>query len=624
MVATLCGHILWKVMLMKLFSTLSETFVSDMFPEKGDEITVRLVSDCLLERALLRYDSYTGLSRDCEMRCLGWRDNAYFYEAELPIFTADDKLSYYFIVVKGGKTFYYSKSGIKKTVPSFSHRFIIIPSLDAPSWITDATCYQIFPDRFCNGDPSNDVKDGEYEFDGALVQAKAFDSIPEEFNKARCLDFYNGDLKGIEDKLDYLKKLGVSLIYLNPIFSSMTVHRYDSTDFFNIDKKLGGNEALISLIRKAHEMDIRIMMDISINHVGTASAWYEKAQKGDEECSSYFTREKDGSIKYWNDVSTLADLDYSSEALRDIIYRSSESAMQKFLKPPFSIDAWRLDVAPEVARTEDKSLCLEVWREARKALKAVKRDLYIVGEGWDDSRIYLDGDAWDSTMNYFGSSRPLRNLVGEEDRFLNPGWGFPPKERERIGAHDFVDAVNSYLEGNNDQMVYFMMNLIDSHDTPRLYNHEIATDDRLLSLSLILYMLPGFPSLYYGDEIKLDGRISSMEGARYPMCWDEKRWNRKYLERYASLGEIRKKQGFGKSAFLMEALDDETISIRRFLPSETLVAVINLSTEEKSLDLDPFMLKGECGSLLLGDGNVRYLNISVKSGSSALFSFTSY
>ena len=624
MVATLCGHILWKVMLMKLFSTLSETFVSDMFPEKGDEITVRLASDCLLERALLRYDSYTGLSRDCEMRCLGWRDNAYFYEAELPIFTADDKLSYYFIVVNDGKTFYYSKAGCKKTVPPFFHRFIIIPSLDAPSWITDATCYQIFPDRFCNGDPSNDVKDGEYEFDGAMVQAKAFDSIPEEFDKARCLDFYNGDLKGIEDKLDYLKKLGVSLIYLNPIFSSMTVHRYDSTDFFNIDKKLGGNEALISLIRKAHEMDIRIMMDISINHVGTASAWYEKAQKGDEECSSYFTREKDGSIKYWNGVRTLADLDYSSEALRDIIYRSSESAMQKFLKPPFSIDAWRLDVAPEVARTEDKSLCLEVWREARKALKAVKRDLYIVGEGWDDSRIYLDGDAWDSTMNYFGSSRPLRNLVGEEDRFLNPGWGFPPKERERIGAHDFVDAVNSYLEGNNDQMVYFMMNLIDSHDTPRLHNHEIATDDRLLSLSLILYMLPGFPSLYSGDEIKLDGRISSMEGARYPMCWDEKRWNRRYLEWYASLGEIRKKQGFGKSAFLMEALDDETISIRRFLPSETLVAVINLSTEEKSLDLDPFMIKGECGSLLLGDGNVRDLNISVKSGSSALFSFTSY
>lgn len=624
MVATLCGHILWKVMLMKLFSTLSETFVSDMFPGKGDEITVRLSSDCLLERALLRYDSYTGLSRDCEMRCLGWRDNAYFYEAELPIFTADDKLSYYFIAVKDGKTFYYSKAGIKKTVPPFSLRFIIIPSLDAPSWITDATCYQIFPDRFCNGDPSNDVKDGEYEFDGAMVQAKAFDSIPEEFDKARCLDFYNGDLKGIEDKLDYLKKLGVSLIYLNPIFSSMTVHRYDSTDFFTIDKKLGGNEALISLIRKAHEMGIRIMMDISINHVGTASAWYEKALNGDEECSSYFTRDKDGRIKFWNDVTTLADLDYSSESLRDIIYRSPDSAMQKFLKPPFSIDAWRLDVAPEVARTEDKSLCLEVWREARKALKAVKRDLYIVGEGWDDSRIYLDGDAWDSTMNYFGSSRPLRNLVGEEDRFLNPGWGFPPKERARIGAHDFVDAVNSYLEGNNDQMVYFMMNLIDSHDTPRLHNHEIASDDRLLSLSLILYMLPGFPSLYYGDEIKLDGRISSMEGARYPMCWDEKRWNRRYLEWYASLGEIRKKQGFGKSALLMEALDDETISIRRFLPSETLVAVINLSTEEKSLDLDPFMLKGECGRLLLGDGDVRDLNISVKSGSSALFSFTSY
>ena len=607
---------------MHIFSTVSETFISNMFPEKGDEISVRLASDTLLDEAVLRFDDYEGLESDDEMSYLGFHDNAYWYEGRLSVFNSDEKLTYFFIVKKDGEVSYYSKKGLRPFPPVYSSRFTILPSLDAPSWISDASCYQIFPDRFFNGDKSNDVKDGEYGFDGATVQAKSFDEEPEEFEKSRCLDFYNGDLKGVEEKLGYLKKLGISLIYLNPIFQSRTVHRYDSVDFFNVDEKLGGNDALISLVRKAHEKGIRIMLDISINHMGSDSKWYKRALDGDEECLSYFTHNEDGSIKYWNDVSTLADLDYHSEALRNLIYKGKDSAMRKFLRAPFDIDAWRLDVAPELARTKSSSLCLEVWREVRRCLKEEKRDLYLVGEGWDDSLKYLEGDAWDSTMNYFGSSRVFRTLIGEEDRFLTQGWGFPPKERKRISARDAVEAINSYLEQNPDQMNYFMMNLIDSHDTPRLHNHEKIMDDgRYLSLVMLLYMLPGFPSVYYGDEIKLKGRIGSVEGARYPMQWDEEKWDRSYLNWYSSLGAIRGKTGFGKSAYLIKALDEDTLAITRYLPDETIIAVANFHERAMHYELDPFMFKGTEGSLLLGSASLDGLEIDIKGGASAVFSF---
>ena len=576
-----------------------------MFPEKGDEISVRLASDTLLDEAVLRFDDYEGLESDDVMSYLGFHDNAYWYEGRLSVFNSDEKLTYFFIVKKDGEVSYYSKKGLRPFPPVYSSRFTILPSLDAPSWISDASCYQIFPDRFFNGDKSNDVKDGEYGFDGATVQAKSFDEEPEEFEKSRCLDFYNGDLKGVEEKLDYLKKMGISLIYLNPIFQSRTVHRYDSVDFFNVDEKLGGNDALISLVRKAHENGIRIMLDISINHMGTDSKWYKRALDGDEECSSYFTHNEDGSIKYWNDVSTLADLDYHSEALRNLIYKGKDSAIRKFLRAPFDIDAWRLDVAPELARTKSSSLCLEVWREVRRCLKEEKRDLYLVGEGWDDSLKYLEGDAWDSTMNYFGSSRVFRTLIGEEDRFLTQGWGFPPKERKRISARDAVEAINSYLEQNPDQMNYFMMNLIDSHDTPRLHNNRAVFRKGIyIGCVIASFMLPGMPSIYYGDENLMDGEMGSVEASRYPMCWDESRWDMDTHEAYKRMGELRKLPFIPYSSLRIESIDNEAFMIARFSRNNAVIAIINRCPRKRNVSVDLFALPSDSAVLWYGNGSL--------------------
>ena len=552
---------------MRVFSTLSETFCSSVFPEEGEVVRIRVAVSKKIERAILRYDDYTGLMSDDEMSYLGFFDNAHFYEGRMPVAKCRERLSYFFILFSEKEVFYYAKNGLRRTPPRFSSRFIIVPSLDAPSWVSDVTCYQIFPDRFCNGDETNDVRTGEYSFDGGTVTAKNFDEEPEEFNISRCLDFYKGDLIGIEELLDYLKELGISMLYINPVFSSMTVHRYDAIDFFNVDKKLGGNEALASLVEKAHEKGIKILLDISINHVGTASLWYREAVEGKGEAAAFFTRNEDGSIKYWNGVETLAG-------------------------------------------------------DVRFSLKAEKRDLYLVGEGWDDSEKYLDTSAWDSTMNYFGSSRIFRMLLGEEDRFLTKGWGFPPKKGNRISAREASIAINDYLNGNLDQNVYFMMNLIDSHDTPRLHLHEAVMDDeRYLSLVMALYMLPGFPSIYYGDEIKISGRINSVEGSRYPMCWDEEKWNQKYLSWHRMLGAVRGKEGFGKSAFYLSSIGEDVLIMFRYLKDETLVAVMNFSPDPITYTLDPFMMKGPNGSLILGSGCSDGYAITVKGGRSALFSF---
>ena len=606
---------------MKAFSEVSKNFLSSLYPKMGECVSIKIAIDEKIDDVTLRYDSYDGLFQDEKMSYLGFKDNAHYYEAKAEIFNSREDLSYYFILYKDGDAFYYSKDGITVFPPRYLSRFIIKPSYEAPSWVSGSTCYQIFPDRFYNGDESNDVKDGEYEFDGAKVQAKSFSDIPEEFEKSRCLDFYNGDLKGVEDKLDYLKELGITMIYLNPIFDSRTVHRYDAVDFFNIDPKLGGNEALISLVNKAHDKGIKIVLDISINHVGTDSIWYKRAiAKKDER--KYFSYNEDGSIKYWQGVETLADLNYNSQELKDIIYRRDDSAMKKFIKPPYNIDGWRLDVAPEVARTRDYSLCLDLWRDIRKHLKAVKNDLYLVGEGWDDSYKYIEGEAWDSTMNYFGSGRILRMMMGEEDRYLNDGWGYNPKTRKRINAEEASIAFNSFLKGCPDQSVFFLMNLIDSHDTPRLHNNEkIMDDERYLAVVMALFMLPGFPSVYYGDEVKLDGRIESVEGCRYPMNWNEETQNKKYYNWHKSLAEVRKKNGLGGSAYELEAKGKDVLVIKRYLENETILAALNLSDDDKTFKIDKFMLKGENGKLLVGNGTLNGLDLFLKGRESALFSF---
>lgn len=590
--------------MLRCFSSLSATFVSNLFPKGGEEVLISIAVYGDVSGVFLRHDCETGLNRTVGMERVSTMGRAVLYQAGMPVFSTDEKIRYYFVVEDGGgDSFYYSKSGLSRIVPSVKHRFEIIPDLDAPSWVGNSTCYQIFPDRFCNGDPSNDVSAGAYVFDGAAVTTPSFSDRPKSFDEARCVDFYNGDLKGIEDKLDHIKKMGFDTIYLNPVNSSRTVHRFDSIDFFHVDDKLGGDEAYLSLLEKAHSKGMRIIQDISINHTGSDHPWFLKAKEdpSSEEAGFYY-RKPDGSFRYWAGVGTLPQLNFNSDKLRNLLYRDDSSAMKKYLKSPYNLDAWRLDVAPELARAGSDQLCRQVWREVRSELKKVRKELYLVGEDWDDSSDYMQGDMWDATMNYYGSGRIIRSWLGEKDRFLLGAWGHAPEKARPFSSDEFICAVYEALCSVPDQSVYFQMNLIDSHDTPRLHNNDdVMDDDIYLGGIAALYFLPGMPNVYYGDEIKLDGAMGSVEGSRYPMQWDEGRWNRKYLEWHEKLGAIRKTPGFGYSAFGMKRIDDGCFLISRYLKSGTYVAVINRQDDPCEFCIDDVFAGFNDVSVVLGD-----------------------
>ena len=608
----------------KAYSSVSKDFISPIFPKRGEECSFSIIFSSVPDAVFLRTDSDNGTGSSMKMELKGTYNGAHRFEAKAPITSSDDIFHYYFAFIYQGKSWYYGRKGIIRHVPSIKDRFSIIPSLDAPSWVEGSVCYQIFPDRFYNGDPSVGARAGEYEFDGGIVTTPSFDSIPKSFPEARCLDFYNGDLKGIEMKIPYLKSLGVDTIYLNPINDSRTVHRYDAVDFFHVDPKLGGDEAFEHLMKAVHDNGIRIIVDISINHTGIEAEWFRKALSDpDSEEREFYIFREDGSVKYWQGVKTLPQLNYLSEELRNRIYRNADSAMQKYLKAPFMQDGWRLDVAPEVGRNGSVQLTKEVWREVRKALKGVKKDLYLVGEDWDDSSEYMEGDMWDATMNYYGVSRPLRSWMGERDRFLTSGWGHDPEHEESWTGAEMADALKNGIFSVPDQSAYFQMNLIDSHDTPRLHNDMQVMDRELYKGAVMcMYLLPGMPSVYYGDEVQIAGRMGSVEGARYPMDWSRRSWDEDMLAFYSKLGKVRKLPFLAYSAFDAEAIDSEAFAIRRIGKDEALVAIINRCPRRRTVSADMFMLPSGCVRTLFASSPATIaggrLSVSLEAGESVL------
>ncbi len=612
--------------MLKAFSAFSSVFVSPLFPEKGGEARLSIAFSEPPDSAILRADSDGGNAVDVPMSESGRFNGAFLYSASVHV-PSSGPFRYYFAFIYKGRSWYFSKRGLTRPVPCQKDRFMLIPSLKAPSWVASSTCYQIFPDRFAKGDPSVGVSNGAYGFDGGVVSVHPFTDKPEPYEKARCLDFYNGDLKGIEDRIGYLEDLGVDTLYLNPINEARTVHRYDAVDFFHVDRHLGGDDALISLIRKLHGRGMRIIVDISINHTGIDCPWLGKALSGKEPERSFYVFE-DGKPRHWQGVRTLCQLDYRSSALRSLIYRDPDSVLQRFVRPPFFQDGWRLDVATEVGRSGSSQLNAEVWREVRFHLKAISPDIYLVGEDWDDSSPYLEGDMWDGAMNYFGSGRPIRSWMGERDRFLTAGWGHDPKREEPWTGQEMAEALSNGVSGLPDQNAFFQMNLIDSHDTPRLHTNKAVMDkDIYHGVLMALFMLPGMPSIYYGDEIALEGEMGSVEGARYPMCWDESRWDKEILAMYRGLAKARKLPFLPFSAFCVEALDSEAFCIKRIGRGEAMAAIVNRGCGSRTLSVDGFLLpKGQI-RVIAGEGRASFsgpdIKVSIGDRKSVLLYFTS-
>lgn len=583
-----------------IYSDVSFSFVSNPLPKINEMVTVkiRFLSTKEKVKILLR-SIVSGSNRTFQMSKLESKHGYDYYTVNIVV--SQDFFNYHFIIFTENDVFYYNSKGVTHYPPTEDNDFVLLAGLDYPEWVAKSVFYQIFPDRFFSGDDKLSVKDGEYEFDGHSTTKMPWNEDARSYKEVFCLDFYGGDLEGIKQKIPYLKELGINALYINPIFTSNTSHRYDCVDYFNVDPHLGGNKALSELTRELHNNGIKIIIDISINHTGINHPWVEKAlsDKNSDEYTFYYIDSKNN-LKFWENVPTLPQLNYNSDKLRDIIYKNDNSVLKQYLYPEIDIDGWRFDVGNNTARHKNDQFGNEVFKEIRNDIKPLKEGVYIVGEHWKDSISYLLGDQWDSAMNYFGSGRPVRTFGGEPDRFFLNSLG--PGQYKATSGDDLKHSIEQHYKRLPGMMQFVQFNLFDSHDIHRFHNNVHNFDYAVYrGMLVIMFMLPGTFSIYYGDEIGLRGRINDVEGCRYPMEWDESKWNRDFYDLYTRLISIKKDyRAMHFGSFNIPYSDNEVFVITRFDNDELLVGVVSKSEERLDIEF-PLYKEGPADDILLRD-----------------------
>jgi len=516
----------------------SALYVSNPLPAHNERVTVRLRVP--LEspiRSIYLRTAPDGENKLDLMHEVERDSTAAWWAGELPV--SMPRNPYRFKLMTTDGAYYYNARGISRGESPDVEDFKLLADFAAPDWLETTVFYQIFPDRFHNGDPINDVKAGEWGYRNFKTQIRPWGAPPLPWSEAGNLDFYGGDLVGIEQKLDYLADLGVNALYLTPIFTSSSNHRYDISDFSHVDPHLGGDASLASLRRALDTHAMHIILDVTLNHCGWQNHWFTDAQADLQSLTaSYFTfyNHRPEQYETWLGVATLPKLNYRSEALRDAMYRTPDSVLRSWLHEPYRIDGWRLDVANMQARQGAIQLGNKVGRQLRKAVKADSPQAYIYGEHFYDGTPHLQGDELDASMNYQGFTMPLwRWLNGHEH---GAEWRPESADQMLLPAEALVEQWTRFRAAVPWAIARQQFNLLDSHDTPRIL-YKVDGDKALMRLAAVLLMTyVGVPCIYYGDEIGLAG--GNDPDNRRCMPWDEAEWDHDLRAHYKKLIALRK------------------------------------------------------------------------------------
>lgn len=488
-----------------------------------------------------------------------------WYAVELPLGML--RTGYRFLLATDAGNLWYNAAGPVDHYPTDANDFKLLAEAQSPSWVRDAVFYQIFPDRFADGDPANNVRDGEYTYGGQPVVARPWGALPNKATGGR--EFFGGDLQGIAQRLDYLADLGVSALYLNPIFLAPSNHKYDVADYERVDPHLGGDQALAELRAALDARGMRLVLDIVPNHCGVTHPWFTAAQADPRAPTAEFftfTRHPD-QYATWLGVRTLPRLDYRSERLRALMYAGPDAIMRRWLRPPYAIDGWRIDVANMLGRQGPHNLGHKLGRGIRRAVKAERPEAYLLGEHFFDGTPHLQGDELDATMNYQGFAFPVwRWLAGRELSEL------PWADRTPMSSAQMAAQWTAFRAAIPWQIAAQQFNLLGSHDTPRLRT-VLGGDLRLVRVAAaLLFTYPGVPCIYYGDEIGMEGGPDP--DCRRCMPWDEAAWDHELRAWFQALARLRREApALRWGGFQQLYAAGDTVAFLREAPEERLVVV---------------------------------------------------
>jgi alpha-glucosidase len=447
-----------------------------------------------------------------------------WWAAELPI---ENPLTNYRFVFDGGERLcVLNEAGLFSHEQSDAADFLICTDGGGPSWLADAVGYQIFPDRFAQSGAQREAPDW------ALPSEWDDPVIADEGHGVRQL--YGGDLDGVVQRLDYLAQLGINLIYLTPFFESRSNHRYDAVSFDHVDALLGGDDALARLTAAAGRRGMRVIGDLTLNHSGSNHEWFQRAiADGDApEAGFYAFVDHPHHYRSFPGAPTLPKFDFRSDELRRRLFGDADAPVRRWLREPFGLSGWRIDVAASAARFADVDLNLEVARLARSTAIEERSDAWLVAEHAYDARTELGRGGWHGVMAYHWFTRPLWSWLRRETPVALMGPGPIP----RIDGAAAARSMRSLAAGVPWSARLASMTMLDSHDTARARTALAPGGHRVAAVAL--YTMPGVPTLFAGSEVGVAGE--NMDECRVPFPWDEHRWDRGFHDDVRRLIALRR------------------------------------------------------------------------------------
>ncbi len=614
-----------------LFCDGTASYVNPPQPAENETITLRFrtakddVDRVRLMTGVGGYDMKKESTRgEFDYYTINWRLN-------------EEPFRYCFEIQDGDELCYYNKCGTSKEIVAF-YEFVIVPGFSTPDWAKGAVMYQIFTDRFYNGDKTNDVESREYFYIGDYSRKVTdWNKYPD---KMGVREFYGGDLQGVIDKLDYLQDLGVEVLYFNPLFVSPSNHKYDIQDYDYIDPHYGvivedggevlaegmtenrlatkyqkrttdiknleaSNQLFIKLVEELHRRGMRIILDGVFNHCGSFNKWMDRERiyenqkdyepgafiSPDSPYRSYFRffKEEPGNWPYntnydgWWGHDTLPKLNYEDSMKLEnyILYIG-----RKWVSPPYNVDGWRLDVAADLGRSNEYNH--QFWKKFREAVKDANPEAIILAEHYGDPSDWLQGDEWDTVMNYDAFMEPVTWFLTGMEKHSDEA-----REELRGNADNFVGSISHHMSNMLTPSLQVAMNELSNHDHSRFLtrtNHMVGrvehlgpkaaeeyVNEAIMREAVAIQMTwVGAPTIYYGDEAGVCGFTDPDNRRTYP--WGNE--NQELLNFHKEMIRIHKEHPALRTGSLnILSWDENVLAYGRFLGEDRIVAIINNRSE---------------------------------------------